>query len=352
MINQDFQLLIEQYMLTESTINYPFVRLVGILKRLGGYQLSRFIFGDKPIENVGKRFIATSIYKNSDKDKTKPIATIVAVFKDNTTNGDFVGVALLMKTTNSTLKTNIEKALSTAKIQLNANNSQTINDYRVIWFGDDIEKQDLQRLIQRYDRVLSGKEDAEDKTLKEATMITTQAVGNTPAQIRLRGGTTQDVNKLISGLNSLRSTLFIQQVQDNGTCALFTFGRQNRPTVELMIQRRNGNIAMGPRAFGVNAIAVVDGNGETIKGSAVSILQITDKTGIYAYSGANSRLRSIVRANNTGVRSNVVGGVEITEASVPEIIDWLRSIVTMNSGIQIATSWSKFIASQTKQLNQ
>lgn len=335
------QQYIEQSFLTESTISNEFVKLIGIVKRIGTYTVSRFVFGDE-LKVIGKRFIATTV-TNSDTDKS--IGTIIGVLKSNSKNTDIVGFAVLDGT--SGLVRNIDRGLVVGKFNSNKNEPVKIGGYKVRWYGEKQDKQKLEQLIDYYKDVTEPKD--EDKKLEEAIqMTTTTANGNSPAMIRLRGGSNTEINKIVSALNSMKTTLFIQQVQDNGTCVNFTLGRTNRPTVDIIVQRRYGSTTTGPRSFGVNAHNITDSNGEIIKDGAIALMSITDRTGVFGYRGTTNRLLSAVRRDNK-VQSNSIAGVRITKDSIDSIIKWLKSLQSLTNGNAIATSWSKFVADSGKQ---
>ena len=335
------QQYIEQSFLTESTISNEFVKLIGIIKRVGTYTVSRFVFGDE-LKVIGKRFISTTA-TNSDTDK--PIGTIIGVLKSNSKNTDIIGFAILDGT--SGLVRNIDRGLVVGKFNFNKNEPIEVGGYKVRWYGEKQDKQKLEQLIDYYKDVTEPKD--EDKKLEEAIQMTTTAAnGNSPAMIRLRGGSNTEINKIVSALNSMKTTLFIQQVQDNGTCVNFTLGRTNRPTVDILVQRRYGSTTTGPRSFGVNAQNITDSSGEIIKDGAIALMSITDRTGVFGYRGTTNRLLSAVRRDNK-VQSNSIAGVRITKDSIDSIIKWLKSLQSLTNGNAIATSWSKFVADSGKQ---
>ena len=131
--------------------------------------------------------------------------------------------------------------------------------------------------------------------LREAVVTTTTASGMTSATIRSRGSSSnRAVNKLINQLNSIKNVIFIQQVEDNGAVCQLTIGKPNKPTIVLMIQRRDNGMSFGPRSFGYSAYRFTDANGEKLD-NAFAVVSVNDKNTMYGYSSTNNRLRTLVR---------------------------------------------------------
>lgn len=362
---QQFKQLVEQFVLQEAfSVNRTAVKVSGILKRQGNYRLGRFKFTPLNIDGVGKQAIHCDVFETQDKDIGAE-GQLVFISKSTGTDGEIISVLFdgLPGTPESLHAVKaIRKAIETAKLDIDGDykikkyNVGSGEDKRTVFvYGtNQLSRTDVKKVIDKlYGRsqdedVKKESVDCDDETLDEATsqMLVTTSNNSTPANIRLKGSGDSAVSKLVTVLNSLRSTLFLQQVQDNGTCAVFTFGKQNKPTIELLLQRRQNSGNLGPRSFGVNASGVTDGNGDLIKGPAVAVIRISDRSGVLAYSGANTRLKTIVRGDNQ-LSSTTIAGVELTVESVPAIQQWLKSIVTGSSAVQIANSWSEFVKNQT-----
>ena len=358
---QQFKQLVEQFVLQEAfSVNRTAVKVSGILKRQGNYRLGRFKFTPLNIDGVGKQAIHCDVFETQDKDIGAE-GQLVFISKSTGTDGEIVSVLFdgLPGTPESLHAVKaIRKAIETAKLDIDGDykikryNVGSGEDRRTVFvYGtNQLSRTDVKKIIDK----LYGRSQDDDvkqestEPLDEATsqMLVTTSNDSTPATLRLKGSGDSVVSKLVTVLNSLRTTLFLQQVQDNGTCAVFTFGKQNKPTIELLLQRRQNSGNLGPRSFGVNASGITDGNGDLIKGPAVAVIRISDRSGVLAYSGANTRLKTIVRGDNQ-LSSTTIAGVELTVESVPAIQQWLKSIVTGSSAVQIANSWSEFVKSQT-----
>lgn len=319
----------------------------GIFKRRGKYQLKRFQFVPLTDNPLGKQAIVIPavednkrlgeiIFVNKAASHTSEITTIIFKAAEGTTAASRV------------IKT-IKLAIETAKLSIDGDyqiKQYNIDDQPVFIFGtNQPDKQQVQALINRIDN-------KQEYNLDEAvaTQVTvSNADGNTPAAIRLKGGVSTAVAKLVKTINALRSVLFVQQVQDNGTCVMFTFGKSNKPSVQLLVQRKPTN-NLGPRSFGVNATSISDGNGDIIKDPCIAVIRISDKSGVFGYSGSSSRLRTIVKGDNQ-IGNNTIAGVPLTNETVQPIEQWLKSLTTSSSALQIANSWSEFVKanSSTKQ---
>ena len=345
-----------QYLEEAFVVNKNAIKVSGIFKRQGGYRLGRFRF--VPLANVGgigKQAIVTDVFESEDKDSSS-IGQLIFVSKTTGSSGEITAVlfdGLYGTSTSDRVIKAIPQALQTSELSITTDNKPTRfnigrgEDKTTVYvFGPKLERELVTKLI----NAVHGREQKDEKKeeLEEATsqMTVSTATGHTPAPIRLKGSGSSALSKLITTINSLRSTLFLQQVQDNGTCVVFTFGRPNKPTVELLVQRRAGGGNMGPKAFGVNATGISDGNGTLIKDPCVALIQVSDKSGVLAYSGTNSRLKTIVRGDNQ-LSSNNIAGVTLTADSVAAINAWLKSIATSSSALQIANSWSDFVKQNT-----
>ena len=345
-----------QYLEEAFAVNKNAIKVSGIFKRQGGYRLGRFRF--VPLTNVneiGKQAIVSDVFETEDKD-VGSIGQLIFVNKTTGTNGEITAVlfdSLFGTPTSHHVIKAIPQAMQTAQLSI-ANDKKPTRfnigrgeDKTTVYvFGPKLEREIITKVI----NIVNGRETEEDKKedLEEATshLTVSTATGNTPAPIRLKGSGSSAISKLITTINSLRSTLFLQQVQDNGTCVVFTFGRPNKPTIELLVQRRAGGGNMGPKAFGVNATGISDGSGTIIKDPCVALIRVSDKSGVLAYSGTNSRLKTIVRGDNQ-ISSNNIAGVPLTAETVAAISAWLKSIATSSSALQIANSWSDFVQQNT-----
>lgn len=328
-------------------VNKNAIKIAGIFKRQNDYKLGRFkFFSLTNLAKLGKHAIATTIRK--DDNQNDSLGQLVFVCKTQSLTSDVEAVLVITTHTRlpSSLANALAKALNIAKVSF-ANDDikperYNINDVHVyVYSGGDVDRESASHIIKAL-------EDNDKQDLEEAvsTMVVSSANGTTPAQLRLKGSATAEVSKLIATINSLRSTLFLQQVQDNGTCVMFTFGRLNKPTIELLIQRKAGGGEMGPKSFGVNAIGISDGNGKIIRDPCVAVVRIADRSTMLAYSGVNTRLKSIVRSDNQ-ISSNTIAGVPINADTVAYISDWLRTIASSSSAIEIANSWSEFVKNNT-----
>ena len=355
-MSTDLKQTILQVLEEAFAVNKNAIKVSGIFKRQGGYRLGRFRF--VPLTNVGeigKQAIVTDVFESENNDAGS-IGQLVFVNKTTGTNGEISAVlfdGLFGTSTSDRVIKAIPQAIQTAQLSIANDEKPTRfnigrgeNKSTVYVFGPKLEREVVTKLI----NAIHGRENDEDEKqdLKEATsqMTVSTATGNTPAPIRLKGSGSSAISKLITTINSLRSTLFLQQVQDNGTCVVFTFGRPNKPTVELLVQRRAGGGNMGPKAFGVNATGISDGSGTIIKDPCVALIQVSDKSGVLAYSGTNSRVKTIVRGDNQ-ISSNNIAGVPLTTETVAAISGWLKSIATSSSALQIANSWSDFVQQNT-----
>lgn len=345
----------KQVLFESFAVNKHAIRVAGIFKRQTGYRLGRFNFVPLNIDEVGKQAITADVF-TSDNKETDSIGQIVFISDSTTTNGKLVSVlfdAAPGTTDNVQSVKALKKAIEIAELEIAGEyKTKRFNigsgDYKrtVFVYGTDpLTKTQVKKVLDRlYDR-----DSKDDEPLDEAVsqMVVSTSNGSSPATIRLKGSGGTAISRFVTAVNSLRTSLFLQQVQDNGTCAVFTFGKPNRPTIEILMQRRAGG-STGPRAFGVNANGITDGNDELITEPAIALIRVSDRSNVLAYSGSNSRLKSIVRADNS-LNSTTIAGVRLTTETVQPITNWLKSIVTESSAMQIARSWSEFVKSQTPQ---
>lgn len=183
--------------------------------------------------------------------------------------------------------------------------------------------------------------------IDEGMSIVTKASGNVSATVRPRGSADRSITQLISIINQLKNTLFIQQVEDNGNAMTITFGKTNRPAITLYIQRRAANGLNGLKSMGINARYLVDRDGNRID-SGIALVSVQDRNGIYGYTPPNSRLRSLIR-QYARVNNNEVVGVVVDQQTIDSITKWLHSIINATSGMAVITQWGRNVINVDKQ---
>lgn len=321
-----------EQLLNEAVIGKDVVKFLGIFKRVSGTFLGPLAIPETKIN--GKKCITVQCFNS--KDRKNIVATIVLLPSSITQVTQKVNNVFVSTRSSNVIKA-CEKALSILGVE-NNKTAAMVNNQKVIVFGRELDDDQWQTNIQSILAKLN------EQVLSEAVQSTISvATGSSSAMIRLRGGGAPEINNLVHTITNLRDVLFVQRVEDNGTSVKFTFGKIGRPQISLIVQRKNKGVFYGPRSFGYNTDQIVDKNNNKLN-CAVALVQVNDRTGVYSYSGINTKLKFASRSQ-TKIRNNNVAGVPLNKQTLKDINSWLRKMSTMNTAIQIINSWNQLVRS-------
>ena len=322
--------LLYEQLLNEAVIGKDIVKFLGIFKRISGTFLDPLTIPETQINN--KKCVVVQCYNS--KERKNVVATLV-LLPSSITNTTQKIINVFVSTKNSNVIKACEKALSILGIE-NNKTAAMINNQKVIVFGRELDDEQWRTNIQSILAKLN------EQVLSEAVQSTISvAIGSASAMIRLRGGGNPELNNLVHVITNLRDVLFVQRVEDNGTSVKFTFGKIGRPQITLIVQRVDKGLYYGPRSFGYNVGQIVGKNNNKLD-CAVALIQVADRTGVYGYSGINTKLKFASRSQ-TKIRNNNVAGVPLNKQTMKEVGSWLRKMSTMNTAIQIINSWNQLV---------
>lgn len=322
--------LLYEQLLNEAVIGKDIVKFLGIFKRISSTFLDPLTIPETQINN--KKCVVVQCYNS--KERKNVVATLVLLPSSiNNATQKIINVFVVTK------KSNVIKACEKALSILGVENNKTaamINNQKVIVFGRELDNDQWHANVQSILAKLN------EQVLHEAVQSTISvATGSSSAMIRLRGGGSPEINDLVHTITNLRDVLFVQRVEDNGTSVKFTFGKIGRPQISLIVQRKNKGTFYGPRSFGYNTDQIVDKNNNKLN-CAIALVQVNDRTGVYSYSGINTKLKFASRVQ-TKIRNNNVAGVPLNKQTLKDINSWLRKMSTMNTAIQIINSWNRLV---------
>lgn len=206
-------------------------------------------------------------------------------------------------------------------------------------------------ILAKHEKRLQTKKEKTQLDESIQNMIQSVANGLQPADVRPKSLGNSATTKLISKLQTIKNSAFVQKFQDNGTVMVYTFGRLNRPSFDLAIQRRN-NIATGIKSTGIIKQSIVNGTGEKIKGTSVTLLQVTDKSAVYGYTSQSNKLTAKMNAEVKDVPANAAAGVELTDENVDDIVNFVKVASKQNSAQQIINLWAELVNSQSDKQDQ
>lgn len=319
-----------EQLLNEAVIGKDIVKFLGIFKRVSGTFLDPLTIPETKIDS--KKCIVVQCFNS--KERKNVVATIVLLPSSITQVTQRVNNVFVLTRSPNVIKA-CEKALSILGVESNKTTAN-VDGHKVVVFGRQLEDDQWQTQVQKILNKLN------EQVLYEAIQNTISvAIGSASAMIRLRGGGTPALNNLVHVITNLRDVLFVQRVEDNGTSVKFTFGKIGRPQITLIVQRMNKGLYYGPRSFGYNVGQIVDKDNTRLD-CAVALIQVADRTGVYGYSGINTKLKFASRAQ-TKIRNNNVAGVPLNKQTIKEVGSWLRKVSTMNTAIQIINSWNQLV---------
>lgn len=319
-----------EQLLNEAVIGKDVVKFLGIFKRVSGTFLGPLAIPETKIN--GKKCITVQCFNS--KDRKNVVATIVLLPSSITQVTQKVNNVFVSTRSSNVIKA-CEKALSILDVESNKTTT-SVDGHKVIVFGRELDDEQWRTNIQSILAKLN------EHVLSEAVQSTISvAIGSASAMIRLRGGGNPELNNLVHVITNLRDVLFVQRVEDNGTSVKFTFGKIGRPQITLIVQRVDKGLYYGPRSFGYNVGQIVGKNNNKLD-CAVALIQVADRTGVYGYSGINTKLKFASRSQ-TKIRNNNVAGVPLNKQTMKEVGSWLRKMSTMNTAIQIINSWNQLV---------
>ncbi len=356
LIEQQEQSQTNQEPKVPETMRKLVIKLMGIIKRNSKLQFSQMKLQLRPtiISDKDRSRFVVDVFK--DEERKEKIGYMIFFMPLTVKN-----FKLCVVTRNRQLINAIEKHLHLV-VQPERSEQQEdsvikltkfdkkIGDQFLYSYGFEFDEQSYEKLKTRLTqpRVQVKQQEKTKQPLEEATssIFVSNGEEGHSAPIKFKGRTPPLLLKLVTKLKNSGST--IHKIEDNGIHVKLTVGQKDKPTVDILFQRKAVEGVTSLRLLGIPRVRrIVDINGIAM-GTCFAVVGVdgtnaTTSTEMNTTEMIYMRLKAQNAIKAPGIRRTDIIASPINEELINEFVSWWKVTSRMNSMQHMIWSWSQFL---------